>query len=430
MHIPICDPKQEYLTHKTEMDAAIHCVLEAGHYILGPNVAAFEKEIASYLGGKHAVGVNSGTDALHLALRALDIGPGDEVITTPFTFVATTEAIGMVGATPVFADIDLRTFNIDPNCIAEAITPRTKAVLPVHLFGQPCDMDAIMEIADHNDLFVIEDCAQAIGASYRGRMVGTLGTIGCFSFFPTKNLNCFGDGGMVVTNDAGLHQRVETLRRHGAKVKYHHSQLGLNSRLDELQAAILRIKLRHLDHRNRLRRRCADRYRELIARASTIRLPNAAVPQPNRERTRIWYAPVGRSRNMRAPSAHIPMLDSSERDSSMHIESNLPGETDLIEPVYHQYTVLLEDRDSVRSTLTDAGIGSAVYYPVPLHLQEVHRVLNLREGAFPNAEYVSKNCLSLPMYPKLKAVEQAYIAEKICAAVDSYRICKGNKMAG
>ncbi len=393
MHIPICDPKLEYLSHKAEIDAAIHRVLEDGNYILGPNVASFESEFAEYLDCPFAVGVNSGTDALHLALRSLEIGPGDEVITSPFMFIATTEAIGMVGATPVFADIDPRTFNVDPQRIAEAITPRTKAIMPVHLFGAPCDMDAILTIADQHKLFVIEDCAQATGAMYRGTKVGTLGTIGCFSFFPTKNLSCCGDGGMVVSKDEQIHQRLETLRRHGARVKYHHSRLGINSRLDEIQAAILRIKLKHLDYRNRLRRNRATRYRELLADAVGIHLPE------------------------------------SDRTSYDLQSDDCPPDNAIMESVYHQYTVILEDRELVRSTLTNAGIGNAVYYPVPLHLQEVHRDLNLGEGAFPVAEDTSKCCLSLPMFPDLQVVDQKVVAETIVAAT---RRCEvgGKKKAG
>ena len=245
--IPVCDLKQQYRSLKSEIDAAMQQVAADAHFILGPNVKSLEKEIAAYCDCAHAAGVANGTDALHLALRALRIGPGDEVITTPFTFVATTEAIGIVGARPVFVDIDPHTFNIDPAKIEAAITPRTKAILPVHLYGQPCEMDAIMEIAERHGLYVVEDCAQAIGATYKGRKVGSFGHAGCLSFFPSKNLGCFGDGGMVVSGNKEVFERVEMLRRHGGKVKYHHCELGLNSRLDELQAAILRVKFKHLE---------------------------------------------------------------------------------------------------------------------------------------------------------------------------------------
>ncbi|MGH7201836.1 MAG: DegT/DnrJ/EryC1/StrS family aminotransferase, partial [Planctomycetaceae bacterium] len=272
--IPICDLKQQYQTLKAEIDAAMQDVAANSHYILGPNVKALEQELAEYCGCEHAVGVNSGTDALHLALRALGVGPGDEVITTPFTFIATTEAICMVGATPVFVDIDPETFNIDPQCIEPAVTKRTKAILPVHLYGQPCEMDAIMAIANTHGLKVVEDCAQAIGAEYKGRKVGTFGDAGCFSFFPSKNLGCMGDGGMLTTNAPAVYERVEMLRRHGGKVKYHHSEIGVNSRLDELQAAILRVKLPHLDRWSDLRRRHAYRYNALLPQTTGVICPS------------------------------------------------------------------------------------------------------------------------------------------------------------
>ena len=257
--------KQQYQSLKAEIDAAMQEVAAQTRYILGPNVKQLEEDVARFCQSSHGVGVASGTDALHLALRALKIGPGDEVITTPFSFVATTEAIGMVGATPVFVDIDPLTFNIDPQRIEAAVTPRTKAILPVHLYGQPCDMEPILQTARRHGLYVVEDVAQAIGARYQGRQVGSLGDAGCLSFFPSKNLGGFGDGGMVVTNHPEVAQRVEMLRRNGGRVKYHHEEPGLNSRLDELQAAILRVKFSHLSRWNRLRRQNAYRYNELLA---------------------------------------------------------------------------------------------------------------------------------------------------------------------
>ena len=369
MYIPICDPKQEYLVLKGEIDAAIQGVLEAGHYILGPNVAAFEQEMADYLGCRYAVGVNSGTDALHLAMRALGIGPGDEVITTPFTFIATTEAIGLVGATPVFADIDPQTFNIDPTCIEDAITPRTKAIMPVHLYGQPCDMDAIMDIARRHSLQVVEDCAQALGATYRGTNVGTFGDVGCFSFFPSKNLGCVGDGGMVATSDPDVYERLEMLRRHGGKVKYHHSELGLNSRLDELQAAILRVKLQRLESRNAMRIERAYRYNSLLSNIDGVTCPSELAMQGVR-------SPQGNDKN------------------------------DLLDVVYHQYTIRVADRDSVCKAMQDSEVQCVAYYPVPLHLQEVHEDLGHAPGAFPAAEKAARECLSLPMYPELSDSQQ------------------------
>lgn len=377
MQIPICDPKQEYLGLQDEIHAAIHEVLASGHYILGPQVSGLEQEVAGFLGSPHAIGVNSGTDALHLALRALDIGPGDEVITTPFTFIATTEAIGMVGATPVFADIDPRTFNLDPNGVEDAVTARTKAILPVHLFGQPCDMAAIMDIAQRHSLRVVEDCAQAIGAAYRGRKVGTWGDVGCFSFFPSKNLGCVGDGGMVVTCHASTYERLEMLRRHGGRIKYHHEELGINSRLDELQAAILRVKFQHLPAWNQARRTAAYRYNELLAEASLVTCPG----------------------ERRGPEVITP---SSEATCS-----------DQLEAVYHQYTILVDQRDQIQKALKASKIESAVYYPIPLHRQAVHQNLGFGPGAFPVAERAATRCLSLPMSPYMTATQQRMVAHEL-----------------
>ena len=236
--IPILDSKRQYATIGNEIEKAVCEVLRSGSYILGPNVKALEVELAKYIGCNYTVSLNSGTDALHLALRALDIGPGDEVITTAFTFVATTEAIGIVGATPVFADINPDTFNIDPKEIEKRITPKTKAIIPVHLYGQPCDMGAIMDIAKRHNLYVIEDCCQAIGAEYKGQKVGTFGDIGCYSFYPTKNLGGMGDGGLITVNSENLRDRIVALRNHGGAIRYHHDEIGVNSRLDEIQAAI------------------------------------------------------------------------------------------------------------------------------------------------------------------------------------------------
>ncbi len=372
--IPLCDLKLQYLTLKEEIDSAVQEVCANGQYILGPNVRALEQEIAEYIECRHTIGVNSGTDALHLALRALGVGPGDEVITTPFTFIATSEAICQAGATPMFIDIDPNTFNLDPDLIQGAVTPRTKAILPVHLFGQPCDMDPIMEVAGRNGLFVVEDCAQAIGATYKGKRVGTFGDAGCLSFFPSKNLGCFGDGGMVTTNNAEVFDRAEVLRRHGGKVKYHHTEIGLNSRLDELQAAILRAKLPYLDRWNELRRSHAYSYNKKLAdrRAITCPVELGGSPQSN----------------------------------------------DLLTAVYHQYTVQVENRESVMSRLKEAQVGHAIYYPVPLHLQQVHHDLGYEEGAFPNAERAARCCLSLPMFPELTDEQITKASAHLCDAVD------------
>ncbi len=382
--IPLCDLTQQYLSLKAEIDAAMQRVAEDGQYILGPNVRALESEIAAFCGCQFAVGVGNGTDALHLALRALNIGPGDEVITTPFTFIATTEAIGLVGATPVFADIDPLTFNLDPRRIESAVTARTKAILPVHLYGQPCDMDAIMDVASRHGLHVVEDCAQAFGASYRGQPVGSFGEVGCLSFFPSKNLGAFGDGGMVVTNNARVHERVEMLRRHGGRVKYHHEELGVNSRLDELQAAILRIKLPHVERWNRLRRERAYRYNSLLAETPRIQLPHE------------WTSAGGR----------LPFR--GDHDRALDLAA-----------VYHQYTVRVEHREAVSRALTAAGISNAVYYPVPIHLQRASLSLGCRPGDFPQAEAASQQCLSLPLSPHLEDEQQTYIARclrELCEA--------------
>ena len=382
--VPLCDLAVQYRAMKAQIDAAMQEAAARAQYILGPNVSLFEEEVATFCECSHGVGVGSGTDALHLALRALNIGPGDEVITTPFTFVATTEAIGMVGATPVFVDIDALTFNIDPSHIESAITPRTKAIIPVHLYGQPCDMGPILEIASQHALHVVEDCAQAFGATYRGRKVGSFGAAGCLSFFPSKNLGCFGDAGMVVTNDTALAARIEMLRRHGGRVKYHHEELGLNSRLDELQAAILRVKLPHVERWNRLRRQLAYRYNRLLASTSAVTRPHELI----------------------ASGRAVPMLESS-------------SEGGLVEAVYHQYTIQVESRDAVARKLTEAGVASAVYYPVPLHCQKVHAGLGYGRGSLPNAELAARRCLSLPMFPELTPAQQQLVVDALAAACPS-----------
>lgn len=378
--IPLCDLKQQYQALKSEIDHAMQQVATDAAYILGPNVKALEKEIAEYCGAQFAVGVGSGTDALHLALRALQVGPGDEVITTPFTFIGTTEAICIVGANPVFVDIDPHTFNIDVDQIEAAITPRTKAILPVHLYGQPCEMKPIVEIANRYELHLVEDCAQSIGASYQGKKVGTFGNAGCFSFFPSKNLGCFGDGGMIVTNDEEVYQRAEMLRRHGGKVKYRHTELGLNSRLDELQAAILRVKLKYLDEWSAQRRLHAYRYNSLLGEMSEIQCP-------------VELSGHGMS---------VPRAD---------------DENELIQSVYHQYTIQTEDREVLQQRLKEAEIGSAVYYPVPLHLQQVHQNLCYKQGDFPSAELVSQRCLSLPMFPELTEG----LIEEVCSCLSTIK---------
>jgi dTDP-4-amino-4,6-dideoxygalactose transaminase len=368
--IPILDLTRQHRQLRPELERAIGAVLDGGAFINGPNVKALEEEIARYIDVPYAVGLNSGTDALHLALRALDIGPGDEVITTPFTFVATTEAIGMVGATPVFVDIDPATLNIDPDAVAAAVTPRTTAIIPVHLYGLPAPMDEISAIARKHRLAVIEDCAQSIGATIGGRRTGALGTIGAFSFFPSKNLGACGDAGMIVTADEQLAERVRRLRAHGAAVKYYHEELGVNSRLDELQAAILRVKLAHLD--------------EWIERRRTIA---------------AWYTvELGRLQGIELPLSH-----------PQH----------AVRHVYHQFTVRVLDgqRDRVARELRELGVQTMVYYPVPLHLQAVHAGLHLQQGAFPHAERAAAEVLSLPMFPELRDNEIDRVVSSLEKAV-------------
>jgi dTDP-4-amino-4,6-dideoxygalactose transaminase len=367
MKIPPFDAKVQYQTLAAELQARVSDVMAAGQYILGPEVKEFERQFANYLDVPFVSSCNSGTDALHLALRAMQIGPGDEVITTPFTFIATTEAIGMVGATPVFVDVDPTTYNIDPNSIVAKITDRTKAILPVHLFGRPCDMTAIMAIARQYHLKVIEDCAQSAGASWDSRKVGTIGDVGCFSFFPTKNLGCYGDGGAAVTADPALAERIEYLRRHGGKVKYQHSELGLNSRLDTLQAAILLVKLPHLDRWNQARTEIAQFYLRELADLDGIVLP----------------------------------------------EIDRRGES-----VWNQFTIRVSagHRDRIQHSLKDRGIGSMVYYPIPLHLQQVHADLGHTRGDFPIGELLSQEVLSLPMFPELTITDRAIVTQSLRAA--------------
>lgn len=360
MKIPMVDLKAQYRDLQEEIDAALQSVVHSGQFVLGPQVLAFEREVAAYCDVRHAVSVASGTDALHLALRAAGVGPGVEVITTPFTFIATAGAISQTGARPVFADIDPATFNIDPARVAKALTSRTRAVLPVHLYGQPADLAPIREICLRHRLALIEDCAQSFGAEYGGRKSGAYGDMGCFSFYPSKNLGAYGDGGMVITNDDAAAERLRRLRDHGRIEGYRHGMVGYNSRLDELQAAVLRVKLARLDDYNRRRRENARRYGE--------RLAGSGVTPP------------------------------VEDGKGVH--------------VYHQYTVRARHRDTVRNALTAAGIASAVYYPIPLHRQEVYAA-DYGGTRFPGAEAAAEEVLSLPMYPELSELEIDEIARVV-----------------
>lgn len=362
MKIQLLDLKKQYAGIKTEIDEALRSVIDAQEFVLGKEVSALETEIASYCQTKYAVGVASGTDALILALKALGIGAGDEVITTPFTFFATAEAVSAVGAKPVFVDIDPRTYMIDPALVEKAVTRATKAVIPVHLYGQCADMDPILAIAKKHGLAVIEDAAQAIGATYKGKKAGSMGTIGALSFFPSKNLGGFGDGGMIVTDDAALAEKVRMLRVHGSSVRYIHAVIGMNSRLDNLQAAVLRVKLRHLDAWLKTRREYAAYYGERFTG-----LPVAApyVPQTNTH-------------------------------------------------TYHLYTLSVPaGSDGLIRYVLDKGVEARAYYPIPLHLQECYKGLGYARGDLRRAEEASATVLSIPLHPELGKQELDHIVTAV-----------------
>ncbi len=345
---PMIDLKKQYLEIKDEILSKLNEILESSHYILGKNVAELETLIRNYHGVKDAIGVASGTDALHLSLRALGIKEGDEVITTPFTFFATAEAILYVGAKPVFVDIEPDTFNIDTKLIEGKITERTKAILPVHIFGHPADMISIIDIAKKYNLRVIEDCAQSFGASINGKKTGSFGDAGCFSFYPSKNLGAYGDGGMITLNDVRFADEIRKLRNHGSKGGYRHECIGYNSRLDEIQAGILLVKFKRIEEYNKKRRQKASIYSSLLSDAV--------------------ICPV-------------------EKRDYYH--------------VYHQYTIRSTNRDKIQQMLRENNISSVVYYPIPLHLQEALGFLGYKEGDFPISEQISKEVLSLPIYPEL-----------------------------
>lgn len=365
--IPMVDLQRQYADLRPEVDAAVAEVLQSTRFILGPHVQELERELAEYLQVAAAVTCASGTDALHLALRAADLGPGDEIITSTFTFIATAEAIRYVGATPVFVDIDPRTFNIDPDAVAAAITPCTRAILPVHLFGQPAHLPRLRQIAEDHHLMILEDCAQSFGADVGGVMTGTdpATAFGCFSFFPSKNLGAFGDGGLITTACLPAAERLRSLRNHGSVVRYHHDEIGYNSRLDELQAAILRVKLKRIEHFNAERRRVAARYGEVLA----------------------------------------------------DLDLTLPFEDGVGRHVYHQYTVLTDHRAALMQALQAAEIGHAVYYPIPLHQQVAFAHADHPPPVLPVAEAVAQRCLSLPMYPELTDEQIVSIGDCLRAAL-------------
>jgi dTDP-4-amino-4,6-dideoxygalactose transaminase len=362
LNIQMVDLKRQYQKYKTEIDKAVLKVLESAQYINGPDVSLLAEDIQNYLGVKNAVPCASGTDALQLALMALDIQPGDEVITTPFTFVATAETIALLGAKPVYVDITEKTYNINPDLILSAITQKTKAIIPVHLYGHPAEMDPIMKIARENRLAVIEDAAQALGAEYHQQPVCTFGDMGCISFFPSKNLGAFGDGGMVVTNNDTLAEKVRMIANHGCKIRYRHDVLGVNSRLDTLQAAVLRVKLKYLDEWNKSRQDRASYYNQ------GLQDPDIVLP----------YA-------------------------SPHVKH-----------IYHQYTIQTRRRDELQNFLRQKGIPCAIHYPMPLHLQPAFINLTQQsEGNLPLAERATQKVISLPMHPDLTTEEQDYVIETI-----------------
>jgi len=347
--IPFGDLKLQYQAIKVELDEAIQSVLNDGWFILGKNVSAFENEFAAYCGVAFAVGVANGTDALELALTACGVGPGDEVITTPLSATFTSLAISALGAIPTFVDIDPDTHNIDPRKLEAKIGPKSKAIMPVHLYGQPADMEPILALARKHHLIVVEDAAQAHGALYKGRRAGSMGDVGCFSFYPSKNLGAFGDGGMVVTNNSAIAEKLRMLRNGGQKTRYDHQIMGRNSRLDELQAAILRVKLGHLDKWNERRQHLAALYTALLG------------------------------------------------DSEVQPPLELPG----AQHIYHLYVVRCQEREALQKHLRERGVETAIHYPIPIHLQGAYRSLNLGPGSFPIAERSAQEVLSLPIYPEL-----------------------------
>lgn len=364
MRVPMLDLSEQYQELKQEILTNLDKVMSSSRFILGDNVKKLENDVADYSDVQYGVGVANGSDALHIALQACGVQTGDEVITTPFTFFATAGAIARAGATPVFVDIDPVTFNIDPSKIEEAINEKTKAIIPVHLYGQIADMDPIIEIAKKHNLYIVEDSAQSIGATYKGRKTGSLGDICCFSFFPTKNLGAYGDAGMVVTNNEDFAEKMRVIRVHGSKPKYYHHVLGYNSRLDELQAAVLNVKFPHLNNWIEKRRNHAQLYTELLNKG----LGDQVV------------TPV-------------------EKDGNFH--------------VFHQYTIRVSEREKLQAFLKEQGIETMVYYPLPLHVQPVFKELGYKEGDFPISEKAAKEVISLPMFPELRNEQIEYVVENI-----------------
>jgi len=381
MNVPLLDLKLQYKSLKTELDAAVQSVVESQYFILGPEVEKMEQAMNAYIGCSYSYGVSSGTDALLLALMALDIKPGDEVIVPDYSFFATAGVVSRLNAIPVFADIDPVTFNIDPECIVKKITPKTKAIIPVHLYGQSAEMESIMAVAKKHGLYVIEDGAQAIGVHYKdGRKVGAIGDIGCFSFFPSKNLGCFGDGGLVTTNDSVLAQKMKDLRVHGMNPKYYHKYIGGNFRIDALQAAVLSIKLPHLDAWSAKRRENAWIYTQLFQQHGLTENPGIIAFNEN---NRVL----------------LPV--------SVHQGSGIQNHH-----IFNQYIIRVEKRNALRKYITDKGIGNDIYYPVPFHAQECFQYLN--QGTdFPVSSCAANDSLALPIFPELTNEQISYVVETI-----------------
>jgi len=382
MHIPLLDLKLQYARIRGEIQRAIHEVLETQNFVLGPEVAALEQEMSNFLNVRHAIGCSSGTDAILLSLMAIGISAGDLVITTPYTFFATGGSVSRLGAIPVFVDINPSIYTIAPDLIEERILrmkgddrKRLKAIIPVHLYGQCADMKPILSIARKYKLKVVEDAAHALGASYYGHKAGSMGDLGCFSFFPSKNLGGYGEGGMVVTNRKTLSEKIRMLRVHGSKKRYHHEIIGYNARMDAIQGAVLRVKLQYLDVWNEARRLCAERYRELFLTSGLTE---------NQERKEIQKGAIT-----------LPAV----KKGNYHI--------------YHQFVIRAKRRDQLKKFLNENGIGCEIYYPIPLHLQDCYRNLGYKKGAFPEAEKAARETLALPIYPELLPEQQEYVVEKI-----------------
>jgi dTDP-4-amino-4,6-dideoxygalactose transaminase len=368
MKVPFLDLKAQYLTIRNEVAAALQQVMDKTAFAGGPFVEKFEKEFASFCNTKQAVGVGSGTDALWLAFLGLGIGSGDEVITVPNTFIATAEAISFCGAEPVFVDVDKRTYNLNPDLIEDAITEYTKAIIPVHLYGQTADMDAIMQVAKNNNLFVIEDACQAHGSEYKGKKAGSIGDAGCFSFYPGKNLGAYGEAGAVVTNNEELAKKIARLRDHGQEKKYYHSDIGWNARMDGFQAAILSVKLKYLDKWNESRRKCAGLYRELLEDVKAV---------------------------------------------------SLPYQAEYAKHIYHIYALCLENRDGLKDYLATKDISCGIHYPIPLHLQQAYQKLGYKQGSFPVAEDIAAKQLSLPMFAELTEEQVRRVCEEIKSFINA-----------